>query len=891
MNARDNRSITSTRLKSRVGRIHKSLTSYGTILFVLFIAFSSTGLYFLKNTTMSNTRATITEMSTRVGTKAIAALDHQQQFLETAAHYLADKQQDAKLTGRNIDYLTWLKDCYSLLSRNFGTAHFELHVYVDGVLYTTASRAQGGILPFDGRDALWYQRALQNHGRTVLIDPYTDLFTGTRIITLAARVGNTQNVLACDLFPELSRITELDNLLPKGFSFYLTDSHGYIAAYTAQGTSYREAQETVNTYFLPLFNDPETFAARSIVFVDAVEEDLLAVLIRDPVTGWFTVLTTSYENMLRGYYAVEELFIFMIVAFLVIGLGMLIREHHLSRQIEVNHETLKVLGNSYQTIVRINFNRGTYTLLKGSDLLRERLKKLPESKRHKYSSLMQVICSIISPEFRESFEENYGLSSVAHFAINRVRDVGHDYRFETAEGTHLWYNVRILFDESLDLEESVLSFKLVDDEKLQELTEQSLLRDALESARRSESSKNAFFASVSHDMRTPLNGIIGLCTLVFAHKESELKIPDLLASFRKIDSSSRQLLQLVDDVLEVSRPTETRAPARERFNLHTSLNEVLEIFRVQALNEHKHFEVSENIRHPNVIGDFPVLRQIINNLLSNAFKYSQKEATISFKIREMVELKGANNFSIEISDTGIGMSEEFMQHLFTPYLREGKLKHVSGTGLGLVIVRNLVTRLNGDLRVTSKEGAGTTFTVILPLEIAEEESCPVPTLSSLQEARAQEPSVPASPAELKGLRVLLAEDNELNMEIATDMLNLRGVEVIPAVNGEEALRIFKERGEGYFDAVLLDMRMPVMDGCETALAIRALQGYYARKVPIIAVTANAFADDIAATQAAGMDAHVSKPIDFRILEKVLSALTRDFRAGEGPGFSVRHSRP
>ena len=284
MNARDNRSITSTRLKSRVGRIHKSLTSYGTILFVLFIAFSSTGLYFLKNTTMSNTRATITEMSTRVGTKAIAALDHQQQFLETAAHYLADKQQDAKLTGRNIDYLTWLKDCYSLLSRNFGTAHFELHVYVDGVLYTTASRAQGGILPFDGRDALWYQRALQNHGRTVLIDPYTDLFTGTRIITLAARVGNTQNVLACDLFPELSRITELDNLLPQGFSFYLTDSHGYIAAYTAQGTSYREAQETVNTYFLPLFNDPETFAARSIVFVDAEEEDLLAVLIRDPVT-------------------------------------------------------------------------------------------------------------------------------------------------------------------------------------------------------------------------------------------------------------------------------------------------------------------------------------------------------------------------------------------------------------------------------------------------------------------------------------------------------------------------------------------------------------------------------------------------------------------------------
>ena len=584
MNARDNRSITSTRLKSRVGRIHKSLTSYGTILFVLFIAFSSTGLYFLKNTTMSNTRATITEMSTRVGTKAIAALDHQQQFLETAAHYLADKQQDAKLTGRNIDYLTWLKDCYSLLSRNFGTAHFELHVYVDGVLYTTASRAQGGILPFDGRDALWYQRALQNHGRTVLIDPYTDLFTGTRIITLAARVGNTQNVLACDLFPELSRITELDNLLPQGFSFYLTDSHGYIAAYTAHGTSYREAQETVNTYFLPLFNDPETFAARSIVFVDAEEEDLLAVLIRDPVTGWFTVLTTSYENMLRGYYAVEELFIFMIVAFLVIGLGMLIREHHLSRQIEVNHETLKVLGNSYQTIVRINFNRGTYTLLKGSDLLRERLKKLPESKRHKYSSLMQVICSIISPEFRESFEENYGLSSVAHFAINRVRDVGHDYRFETAEGTHLWYNVRILFDESLDLEESVLSFKLVDDEKLQELTEQSLLRDALESARRSESSKNAFFASVSHDMRTPLNGIIGLCTLVFAHKESELKIPDLLASFRKIDSSSRQLLQLVDDVLEVSRPTETRAPARERFNLHTSLNEVLEIFESNYLN-------------------------------------------------------------------------------------------------------------------------------------------------------------------------------------------------------------------------------------------------------------------------------------------------------------------
>ena len=215
-----------------------------------------------------------------------------------------------------------------------------------------------------------------------------------------------------------------------------------------------------------------------------------------------------------------------------------------------------------------------------------------------------------------------------------------------------------------------------------------------------------------------------------------------------------------------------------------------------------------------------------------------------------------------IADTGIGMSPEFLEHIYEPYARELRFsdRQASGTGLGMSITKNLVAQMGGEIQVESAPGAGSTFTVILPLAAGEEPD------------RAARPAEQRGPFSLEGLRVLLAEDNEINMEITTELLQSQGVQVTQAWNGEEAVKLFRECGSFFFDAILMDMQMPVMDGCEAARQIRALDRPDAGAVPIIAVTANAFSEDVSATTAAGMDAHVSKPIDFAVLRQTLERL-------------------
>ena len=260
-----------------------------------------------------------------------------------------------------------------------------------------------------------------------------------------------------------------------------------------------------------------------------------------------------------------------------------------------------------------------------------------------------------------------------------------------------------------------------------------------------------------------------------------------------------------------------------------------------------------------VKGDPARLGQIINNLVSNAMKFTQAGDRISISLRQMDEGK-RNNYLFTVEDTGAGMSEEFLPKLFDPYERELRFgaKEVMGTGLGMPIVKNLVTRMGGQIAVDSALGRGTTFSVTLPFDVGE----------MLLPASQKEP---LELVQLEGRRILLAEDNLLNMEIATELLKMRGAEVVPAEDGRKALDAFQNSAPFTFDAVLMDMQMPEMDGCEATRAIRALNRPDAGTVPIIALTANAFAEDITRTTQAGMDAHLAKPIN---VEQLCGTLTK-----------------
>ncbi|HIV30273.1 MAG TPA: response regulator, partial [Candidatus Pullichristensenella excrementipullorum] len=387
-----------------------------------------------------------------------------------------------------------------------------------------------------------------------------------------------------------------------------------------------------------------------------------------------------------------------------------------------------------------------------------------------------------------------------------------------------------------------------------------LLEDALEIAQKNEASKQSFFSNMSHDMRTPLNAIIGLSDLAEGHVEDPEKVREYL---KKINFSSRQLLGLINDILDMSRMEQGKLVLNSKeFDLKKCMEECVETFRFQAEAARKTLELHVDVRDALVLGDPFRIGQVMNNLLSNAVKFTREGDSICVNVSQMEATSGEFcKYRLMIADTGIGMSADYLPHLFEPYSREMRFgeRQAVGTGLGMPITRSIVTQMNGEIHVESAPGKGTTFTIILPFAIVHKE-------------RLQENDKTDGGEEgfsLNGRRILLAEDNEVNMEITTELLSMNGLEVTQAWNGEEAVERFREAEPFAFDAILMDMQMPVMDGCEAARRIRALRRPDARKVPIVAVTANAFAEDIAATSAAGMDAHVSKPIDFAHLVKVL----------------------
>lgn len=520
-----------------------------------------------------------------------------------------------------------------------------------------------------------------------------------------------------------------------------------------------------------------------------------------------------------------------------------------------------MLGNSYFALYRVDFARGTYEMIKGSDYMRGRIAQTGD-----YQTLLDAMKEVIEPEAYEEYVDSFSLQSIRGLVSKRVRDFGGDFRRLFGD-SYRWVNVRVLFDESLSPEEAVLCFREVEEEKQRRFQEQKLLEEALEASRRSEKNKHAFFSNMSHDMRTPLNAIIGLSELV----QQNLDDPEKISGYMdRINLSSRQLLGLINDILDMSRMEQGKvALDYQQFNLRKCVEDCASTFRLQAQVEEKELETFFDMEDETVLGDSFRISQIMNNLISNAMKFTGKGDRISVSVTQLAH-QDAAKYKIVVEDTGVGMSEDFLPQLFEPYARETRfgVKKVAGTGLGMPIVKNLVTQMSGQIYVDSEAGKGTTFTIVIPFTAVKEEK---------EEKKEQPAGLPGT--SLEGKTVLLAEDNEVNMEIATEILTMSGIKILQAWNGLEAVERFKESPPFSIDAILMDMQMPRMDGCEAARTIRALLRPDAGTVPVIAVTANAFAEDIAATTAAGMNAHVSKPIDFAVLLQTLEELT----GGQGRG--------
>lgn len=807
----------------------------------LFVAIAAAGMLISRELLLENARTMGKNLVTSYANDENSQLNEYDRTLTMAMYY----QEDMYEQGASAEeFGSWLADFFEKSTALLNTSHTDIYAVWDGQVISA-----GGIRArdYDYKSQAWYQQAMAAGGEVIFTDAHVcDVCGSEQVITVAASAAGSDNAVAFDVPVEQFVQNHTVQDLLAGGAYYVLDSQGSLLY---SNTPYFEATgEELQAYTKNLFdrvNRGELDGRNNeMVGMHGLTRGLYY---QHTNNGWLCILTVPYDTLLQGVQSILIYYGVGIVLFLAIALAMWLRDRRLSRTARRTTETVQVLGNMYYAIYRLNIKTGVYEVTKASDLVMKELGK----GQGDYGDLLRVIVSSLDDWTGEDFAKNFSLENIRELAgQQQSRDFGGEFlrRFDDGER---WISARLLIDPEIMPDEAVICFRDIEKEKEEQQQQVYLLKGALAAAEQSERSQKQFFSVMSHDMRTPLNIIIGMTNLALQVGGDLDKIRDYL---NKIGGASQQLLALINDILEISRLEQGNVSMEiKSFNLLEAMQTWSSPFQAQAQAAGKTYQLSMDVKDVMIKGDPARLGQIINNLVSNAMKFTHSGDRISVTLRQMDEGK-RNNYLFTVEDTGSGMSEEFLPKLFDPYEREIRFgaKEVMGTGLGMPIVKNLVNRMGGQITVSSTLGKGTVFSVTLPFDVGE--------------APQAAPAADTPPVmQLENRHILLAEDNFLNMEIATELLQMRGAQVTPAENGREAVEAFQNARPFFFDAILMDMQMPEMDGCQASEAIRALDRPDAKVIPIVALTANAFAEDISRTAQAGMDAHLAKPINIELL--------------------------
>ena len=772
-------------------------------------------------------------------------------YLELGSRYV-EEMREAGAGTETVQQ--WLHDYFSKLTAIIGENVIDPYAAMDGAI--VAANPWVGDATYKYWETDWYRLAMEAGGEVIFTGAYRDAITGERVITAARRLAGSDDVLAMDIFPQNYHGRSESRNLPEEGSIYLCDAQGQLIYASVKWDASEEELQFITDELVRGIRDGSLLAYdASFRDPEGVERGAYHC---EMDNGWTVILTISFQTVLMGERNLPVMTLGAIsVLVMAVMLAMVIRDLTNSRRIRRADSTIHILGDSFYAIYRVNYKTGTYETIKRSPDMRGVLEK-----EGSYQRLLDTVGTLVEPETFHEFQVAFSLESIRQRVAAKIPDYGGDYQRRFGD-VYKWVNIRTLYDGSRAPDEVILCFREVDLEKRLQLQHMNILQEALETAKKSTKAKNVFFSNMSHDMRTPLNAIIGLSELAQRDRDDREKVDGYM---RKIAFSGKQMLSLVNDILELSRLESGRHTLDCRpFNLRQCVEDLTAVFQDMARKDDRDFSVKMELTDAVVEGDPYKLGQILNNLLSNAFKYSESGDRVELTVKQF-DFQQHSKYQFTVEDTGIGMSEQFLEHIFDPYARETRFasQSITGTGLGMPIVKSLVQQMSGEIAVESTLGEGSRFTVTLPMEVVRG--------AEPEEARPEAGA--EAPVDLTGKRVLLAEDNELNMEIAVEILTMNGMEVVQAGNGAEAVEAFQKSPLYSIHAILMDMQMPVMDGCTAARAIRALDRPDAADVPIIAATANAFAEDIAKTTEAGMNGHISKPIDFTVLNRTLARLIK-----------------
>ena len=520
----------------------------------------------------------------------------------------------------------------------------------------------------------------------------------------------------------------------------------------------------------------------------------------------------------------------------------------LGKQVKKTRQALYALGTAYYHISRLNLKTGKIELVKRSRKMCMDIKDNTAD----WDPQFEVIESIIAEPFVQKYIDFFDIRTMAARLYNKE---SMSSEFKKKNGS--WFLSMVVpqsYDKNGNVTSVLIANRDVTDEKMRELRQEEELREAKLKAECANKAKSAFLFNMSYDIRTPMNAIIGYADLATRHLQETEKLGRYL---EEIQICGKELLSMLGNVLDLARIENNKVEMEYTVsNVRECFENCVTMFRQQAESKNQTLSLTEQIMYPYVYMDAPHLSEICLNIISNAIKYTNTGGTISCSVLQESCKEDWCNMIITITDNGIGMSEEFQKHIFDAFERErnSTASHIEGSGIGMGITKKLIELMNGTIEVKSKQGEGSSFTVTVPCRKALKEDTLEKKNTNLHNKNC-----------LNGVRILLVEDNEINIEIARELLTEEGCLVETANDGVACIDMIEKADADYYKLILMDIQMPVMNGYDATLAIRKMKDTKKSRIPIIAMTANAFAEDVQKVLSVGMNDHVAKPVDINIL--------------------------
>ena len=521
----------------------------------------------------------------------------------------------------------------------------------------------------------------------------------------------------------------------------------------------------------------------------------------------------------------------------------------LGKQVKKTRQAFHALGTAYYLILRLDLKTKRVELVKKTRKMNVDIK----DNNIEWNPQVETIERIIAEPFVQKYMEFFDIQTMAARLHNKE---SMSSEFKKKNGS--WFLSMVVpqsYDKNGNVTSVLIANRDVTSEKMRELRQEEELREAKLKAECANKAKSLFLFNMSHDIRTPMNAIIGYADLAIRHLQETEKLGRYL---QKIQICGKELLSMLGNVLDLARIENNKVEMEYTVsNVHECFENCVTMFQQQAESKNQMLSLTEQIMYPYVYMDAPHLSEICLNIISNAIKYTNTGGTISCNVlQKSCKKEDWCNLIITITDNGIGMSEEFQKHIFEAFERErnSTASRIEGSGIGMGITKKLVELMNGTIEVKSKQGEGSSFTVTVPCRKALKEDMLEKKNTNLHNKKC-----------LNGVRILLVEDNEINTEIARELLTEEGCIVETANDGVACIDMVEKAEADYYKMILMDIQMPVMNGYDATLAIRKMKDTKKARIPIVAMTANAFAEDIQKVLSVGMNDHVAKPVDMNIL--------------------------